>query len=180
MKTQKRKSEVSSRTRLRSELLPLYSACMKNANQLTQEAQLLLDHGHHARAFCLAFTAYEEIGKAQVVADFINDCVSTEEFDAAFRSHTLKSAYVGRHVSISRHGRDATLVYDEATSRDLIATRMDSLYVGRHSNGQPRPPQDTVDSDCAQKMIEAAVEEIHSIEHAEWLNQRIGSKGLFK
>jgi AbiV family abortive infection protein len=46
---------------------------MKNARELIQESKILLNHGHHARAFCLAFTAYEEIGKGQVVADYIMD-----------------------------------------------------------------------------------------------------------
>ncbi|MBB3295099.1 AbiV family abortive infection protein [Mitsuaria sp. BK045] len=51
--------------RLTDELLRDYTAAaLSNAEQLTQEAQLLLAHGHHARAYFLAVAAIEECGKA--------------------------------------------------------------------------------------------------------------------
>ncbi|MDY0745944.1 AbiV family abortive infection protein [Paucibacter sp. R3-3] len=40
------------------------AAALSNAEQLTQEAGLLLAHGHHARAYFLAVAAIEECGKA--------------------------------------------------------------------------------------------------------------------
>jgi AbiV family abortive infection protein len=50
---------------LTEQLLRDYSvAALNNAHQLTQEAQLLLNHGHHARAYFLAVAAIEECGKA--------------------------------------------------------------------------------------------------------------------
>lgn len=50
---------------LTDDLLRDYTAAaLSNAEQLTQEAQLLLSHGHHARAYFLAVAAIEECGKA--------------------------------------------------------------------------------------------------------------------
>jgi AbiV family abortive infection protein len=50
---------------LTDELLKDYSlAALENAQQLIQEATLLLSHGHHARAYFLAVAAIEECGKA--------------------------------------------------------------------------------------------------------------------
>src|SRR5437773_11997288 len=77
-------------------LLRLYRACLRNAGALLVEAKLLLAHRHYARAYALAFTAYEEIGKSQVVADFFEDVASKKELDDAFRAHNPKVAYVRR------------------------------------------------------------------------------------
>ena len=74
-------------------LCKLYSACMQNATDLLAEAELLFDHDHLSRAFALAYTGWEEVGKAQLVGDYSSQMVAEEEFEAAFRDHHLKAAY---------------------------------------------------------------------------------------
>jgi AbiV family abortive infection protein len=43
------------------------SAAVKNAEELLDETALLLENGHHARAYFLAVAAIEEIGKAAIL-----------------------------------------------------------------------------------------------------------------
>ena len=163
------------------ELLPLYDASMRNAAALVEQAELLLSHRHHARAFALAFTAYEEIGKAQLIADFFNDVVSEKEFEAAFQDHRLKAAYVSRVVALSLENlQDATIEYDRTKVADLFLKRTQALYVDRGDGMSPIIPSETIDVTLAEKAISRVKEEIHSIQFAEYLNGRIGSKGLFK
>ena len=71
----------------------LYRACLNNANDLAEEAELLYKHEHYARAVALSLVAMEEIGKSQIVADFYNGMVSNSELENAFRKHEVKSAY---------------------------------------------------------------------------------------
>ena len=182
METKKKQTE-SSEARcgpIRADLFNLYHACMKNAYSLSDEAYLLLEHGHYPRAFFLALTAYEEIGKAQLTADYITDCVSEEEFERAFKDHDIKIAYNQRYISISQITKgDATLEYDLKEAKDFIKARMQSLYVSKEASS-PQLPSDIITKEVATEMIDDLIEELGSIEHAEWLNQRIGSKGLFK
>ena len=75
MKTEKGKKKIidlKGDMRVVKRLLQLYDACLKNATALLAEADLLFTNGHHARAFALAHTGWEETGKSQIVADFLN------------------------------------------------------------------------------------------------------------
>lgn len=182
MKTTKKQTESleTGSGSTRTDLFKLYHSCMENAYSLTEEAKLLLKHGYNARAFFLALTAYEEIGKAQLTADFITDCVSMEEFERAFKDHDLKMAYNRRYISLSQGTKGyATLEYDLREVKSFVRARMQSLYVSKHASN-PQLPSDLFTKEAAVEMIESVIEELRSIEHAEWLNQRIGSKGLFK
>src|SRR5206468_1106266 len=103
MKTYKRKSTGTKRTN--SEILrdmgklgELYEICMANSGRLVEAAKTLEKQGFYPQAFFLALTAWEEMGKAQVVADYSEDCVSHEEFEEAFHKHSLKNAYLERKV----------------------------------------------------------------------------------
>jgi len=182
MKTKKKQTEAieAGRGSIQTDLFKLYHACMKNAYSLTEEAKLLLKHGHNARAFFLALTAYEEIGKAQLTADYITDCVSVEEFERAFKDHDLKMAYNQRYISLSQETKgEATLEYDLREVKSFVRARMKSLYVSKHALC-PQLPSALFTEEAAAEMIESVIEELISIKYAEWLNQRIGSKGLFK
>ena len=71
-------------------LLELYDACLRNAAELLAKAKLLLNHDHAARAFALAYTGWEEVGKAQLVGDYANEMVADERFRGSIhRSQTL-------------------------------------------------------------------------------------------
>ncbi len=76
-----------------TQLLKLCSACQNNADELLKESRLLLTHGHHARAYFLAYTAREELCKAQVVAD------SPSTTGNLFDGVSGKVSFWGRKVS---------------------------------------------------------------------------------
>lgn len=109
----------NSQRKIETALRSLYSACLKNASELLEESRLLLSHGYHARAYFLAHTAMEELGKSQVVADFSNDQVAMSEFQAAFQDHSFKVAYMNRHVEIPRNWEDDDwlITYDKNSQR---------------------------------------------------------------
>lgn len=182
MRTKARKKQgASKRPPGREGLLRLYYACLENARGLLEEAELLLQRGSVARAFALAFTAYEEIGKSQVVADFYNDQVAESEFASAFCLHALKLAYLERVVHLSGGPfPEGTIEYDVRKLNLLTARRNDALYVNRVNGFEPQAPADIITADQAREMIDAGYKEIESIAWAEELNGRIGSKGLFK
>lgn len=75
MKTRLKRKEPKKEglRRVRSELLGIYNSCLENAEELIEEAELLFTHGHFPRAYALGFTAYEELGKSQIVADLFTD-----------------------------------------------------------------------------------------------------------
>ena len=98
MRTRKRERQGPSGSHGRQGLLRLYDACISNAEDLLTEAETLFERQHYARAYALAYTSLEEIGKAHIVADFWTGVVSEEEFYEAFRNHKLKAAYIQRLV----------------------------------------------------------------------------------
>lgn len=184
MKTRRAKQqapELPGKKRLRTELLALYSACMKNVHALQEEARLLYAHGHYARAFFLAATAYEEVGKGQIIADMFSGYVSDSEFKDAFRSHRLKFKYNARNAHIETEPElSVTLVYEDANTSDLERAREASLYTEHDASFAPLIPGDQITKDYADIMLKRLEQELHTIKHAEWLNQRVGSAGIFK
>lgn len=68
-------SEVSRRA------LETYEGAADNADSLLDEAGILASEGRHARAFALACTALEEIGKSQYAADAYTGFVPPDEFE---------------------------------------------------------------------------------------------------
>ena len=94
VRTRKRKAEgAEGGMQAHSGLLKLYEACIANAEMLLEDARLLLENRRVARAFALAFTAYEEVGKSQVVADAYSGLVAASELSEAFRRHDLKEDF---------------------------------------------------------------------------------------
>ena len=182
MKTEKRIRSKIPKIPKGGAILPLYHACKENAVALLDEAEILFDQKRYARAFFLAFTALEEVGKSQLVADYLTDCISEEEFRDAFKRHDLKVAYLYRCVFVpDKIGqKEAKIEYNMEDSKDEIRLRMNSLYVSLTDNHELSKPEDKVDRKSAMEMIEEVKEHLNSILNAEWLNQRLGSKGLFK
>lgn len=65
-----------------------------NAEELLDEAKLLYNKGHYARAWTLATLCYEELGKAMVISRLIytdsSDIQGLKSFWKRFRSHPWK------------------------------------------------------------------------------------------
>lgn len=159
-------------------LLRLYRACLSNAGALLIEAKLLLAHRHHARAFALAFTAYEEIGKSQVVADFFEDVASKDELDTAFRAHNVKVAYIRRRYLFDRDTSQVTVDYDPASAREAFRTRTAALYVGFGDGYEPVEP--SVSETVAKKSVERVEHLLDEIFQYECITERVGSKSFTK
>ena len=179
MKTRKRKEELTSNTKVPSSprLLKLYNACRENAAVLLNEAELLLNNGHYPRAFFLALTALEEIGKSQIVADYYTGCVSREEFEKAFTDHKLKIAFNERYIDI----QSGELTYDRSTATELWEKRLQALYVQCKSDLDSQKPSEMIRKIDAQYIIDQVKKEFSELISSEWLNSpRIGSKALLK
>ncbi len=160
---------------------------MENAVELKEEAELLLLNRHYARAVALAITAREELGKAQIIADRLDGCVSRSEFERAFRRHDLKAAYVSRRIDLqigpatgdSKGVASGTITYDLQLGQQLFALRSNSLYVG-WDGSKPLTPSETVTPELAEQAV-ASVKS--SIEHEltmQYLTERIGTRSQFK
>lgn len=177
-------SEDSARRLLDRNLWKLRSACAKNARRLLSEASLLIRNKHCERAFFLAFTALEELGKYLVVSDYITGVASEAEFRDVFRKHPTKIAYAhsNAQLELDKDGKvtDAVIVYDKERFRLLTEHRNQSLYVGADASNTPLLPSACISDAYAKKMIERARQEFRQIMSAEALTERIGSKALYK
>jgi len=179
MKTQKRKKEEASKTKISvsPKLLQLHNACRENAAVLLNEAELLLKNGFYPRAFFLALTAFEEIGKSEIVADYHNRCVAKEEFEGAFKDHKLKIAFNERHISIE----SGNLTYDRRDASTLWEKRLQALYVQCKGDYDLQKPSEVIRKIDAQNMIDRVKQTFGKALSAEWLNSpRVGSKALLK
>jgi AbiV family abortive infection protein len=185
VETKKRTSQVGEGgVQAHPGLLTLYRACITNAEELLEDARLLLSDGRFARAFALAFTAYEELGKSQVVADAYSGAAAASELTAAFRKHDLKTAYMRRTVRLEvppgQHWPEATIEYDAIDAGQLFGARQRSLYVDFGVDYLPTLPIEAITRARAEEMATVVDQELKAIAWAEDLNGRIGTKGLFK
>jgi AbiV family abortive infection protein len=154
---------------------------LRNAADLLVEAELLLNHGHIARAFALAYTGWEEVGKAQLVGDYCDDMVSEEEFQAAFRDHNLKSAYNWRYFALDpKDIENSTIEYDRSRARIAFEKRQAAFYVEKNSDLKAIYPADIVSCQEAESAIRALKAEIAQIRKFDALNERIGSESFLK
>lgn len=164
-----------------SAVLRLYDACLKNADQLLDEAEILSKNSHHARALALALFAYEEIGKSQVVADYFNNMVSKKEFEEAFSSHEIKSAYNARQFHIvNTNPFEASIVYERTKAKEYSQYRMASLYVDYSENYEPQLPCEHITFEDASSAITACRKKINYIRTMAAATERIGSKSFTK
>lgn len=173
VKTPKAKGKSRARRgdmRMVSALLDLYGACLRNASDLLAEAQLLLANGHVARAFALAYTGWEEVGKAQLVGDFTNEMVAEEEFEAAFRDHKLKVAYNWRRFVLNPEDvTDSTIEYDRSRAEVPFEKRQAALYVNKDSSLGPSLPRDAVSKLETESIITALEKELKEIRELDYL-----------
>lgn len=154
---------------------------MLNALDLLKEARILYKHRRYARAYALAFTAFEEVGKGQIVADFITGVASKEELQSAFRDHKLKAAYMGRQYVIrTKNPQDVTVEYDVTKTKQLLIQRNAALYVNMSDDFLTQSPKQVFRAKHAMDTIKAVEEKIRFILYAERLNERIGTKAIAK
>lgn len=162
-------------------LWDLRSACIGNALDLLKDARILFSNRRYARAFALAFTAYEEFGKAQIVSDFITGVCSRTEFDEAFRRHDLKSSYNKRKIAInSDRSKPPTVEYDTKDNESLFKMRMNSLYVDCGDEYKPLTPKARITSPIARQAIQQVNDYISRILQMEAFAERIGTEALAK
>lgn len=183
MKTRRKAQEPakSGKRTIDMNLLDLYSSCLKNASELFDEAELLLNNGHHARAYFLGYTAIEELGKAQVVADFFYDLVTEAEFKAAFRDHKFKAAYLSRYVLIPKNPQDHWFIeYDAKSVAKETLERKRSLYIECLPDHSPQVPGKVITTESAKKLLAVGRNLLHEIIKMEHITERIGTKAFTK
>lgn len=183
MKTRKKSQElpVVKKSSIDMNLLELYSACLKNAAKLLEEAELLRNHKHHARAYFLAYTAVEELGKSQVVADYFGNLVTKGEFEAAFRDHKFKMAYIKRYVRIPEKLKDEFIIeYDRNSSVVQNDRRNSSMYIEYNHDYTPKLPENEVSIEAANELLTFGKEYLNEIYKMEYITERIGTKAFTK
>ena len=165
------------------QLWALRSACINNSIDLLKESKILYKHRKYARAVTLAYTAYEEFGKGQIVSDYITGVASEKEIRDAFRSHGLKTSYNQRKIVIHVN-KDApptaTVEYDESKATELFKMRMDSLYVDCAGDFTPSIPKQVINFKVAKEAIAGVERYIGHVLWMEKFNERIGTKALAK
>ena len=168
-------------------LLVLYRACVQNAEDLLNDSLLLAKCGKYHRATFLAITAYEEMGKAHLVADYAANIVSAHEFKKAFRDHSFKMAYMSRFVSLPAAGPlrrklqgDEIVSFDFRSAEYLVPLQERSLYVQWQQTFDNLILPVEITKAHYDDVFERVQDFFDEIDHAEWLNGRIGSKALFK
>lgn len=151
----------------------MYANCRRNAIDLLNEARLLYQNERYARAVAIGITAWEELGKSQIAADYYTGVVSEGTYKAAFKDHRLKTSYLARMAII-----DGTNEFKVGLNLDvghrLEDVRQKALYVSQSSSPE------IFSKDDAEFVLERVWSHLQYIEHAEELNERIGSRGLFK
>ncbi len=120
------------------------------------------------------------MGKSQVVADYFNDFVAKSEFDAAFRDHRFKAAYVNRYVKIPANWEEDEwfIIYDSKSQNHH--SRQHSLYVEAHVDHSPRSPSQMISLDTAKELLAIGKRYLLEIRKGEYLTEHIGTKALNK
>ena len=190
LRTAKKKTEIEKPLTFKEKnnLYKLRWACMKNALDLLQEAEILYKNRKYSRAFSLAYTANEEVSKHQITSDYISGIIAKEELESAFRRHDIKAAYgrfkieIGPTIQLQNnvYTSDSTLHYDTNEGRKMMSLRNNSLYVNYSNNYEPIEPRQIYKAKDAKNLIKIISERISFINWAEEFNGRIGTKALIK
>lgn len=150
----------------------VYRAAYSNAVGLLEEAELLAQHTRYSRAVALGITAWEELGKSQIAADYYSGVLSDEEYVRAFKRHDFKTSYLARMAVV---GAKAAVAIHPAIGRALEEIRQTALYVSKTQS-----PSGAFSADDANFVVVRVREHLEYIDYAQDLNGRIGSKALFK
>lgn len=156
-------------------VLTVFHTSKANSRKLLEEARLLLENKSYARAIALAIMSYEELGKSQIAADYYTGILPEAEYNKAFKAHR-KTAYANRYAAIGNHEKVKHGYFvDNSIAKTLEAIRQSALYVDEDNN-----PSDNFNEGDASLIINKIDQHHRAIDYAEWLNDRIGSKALFK
>ena len=146
------------------ELLRAYStAALQNANELLEEASLLRDSGHMARAYFLAVACIEETGKALQAFDAQNrnlsDPALCTKLKTGMEQHSQKINYA--LGSWALHSSDLSGALK--TALDLILNlkrgREPSMYSGLRSDpDRVESPREVVRPDAARGCVRLATD----------------------
>ena len=159
----------------------LYSACMRNAENLLEDAELLIKHKRYPPAYFLALTAKEEINKGQIVADYANGFIPKKELIEVFRKHFPKLAYVGvRYANIE--GKIGSYRFREKPDKvkSLFDLRNTAIYVSFAENMKPVMPGDMINRKIAVQMVQTVSAQIAEIHTMAFMTERIGSASFLK
>src|ERR1700722_12326166 len=63
----------------------MYARCHNNAVDLLNEARLLFQTERYARAIALGISAWEELGKSQIAADYYSGILQDTDYKEAFK-----------------------------------------------------------------------------------------------
>lgn len=181
MKTEKAYQEGKIESKPTNEKLwELINSCRKNVFELVQDSEILFLNTRYQRAYVLAFTALEELGKYLIVCDYYNGSVSKQEFEKAFHHHGIKPGYLFNNLEISENS-PLKIIYDEKKFEPYLQLRNNAMYVGWHKKTEVvNKPEEEIDKETAEYMITLVKKQFNSIQFAEELNGRIGSKALYK
>jgi hypothetical protein len=107
--------------------------------------------------------------------------VSSDEFEAAFKDHKLKSAYNWRRFVLNPANiTDSTIEYDRNKATAALQKRHASLYVEKKADFSPIVPESQVSKEEAHAVIEALRKELNNIRFFDAVNERVGSESFLK
>ena len=153
--------------------LDAYHWAADNAVLLLEDARILASAGRHARAFALACTALEEIGKSQYAADVSTGFVPPDDFEKIIRKHEIKSAYSSRYVELG--ALIQPFLKDKQIADELFKRRNDALY-----SSPTNQIDDAAFEQDAATMIDYGLTWIDRIKGQEEIAERIGTKAFLK
>ena len=115
-------------------ILKGFQNCIQNAQELCEEAELLLNNKRYARAYALTLICFEEIGKLLVFLGGAyhgpGDKVLWRKFWKRFRSHTLKRTRVSLMEMFSLSSTTAERTFLEMkTEPEAEGLKQSALYV---------------------------------------------------
>jgi AbiV family abortive infection protein len=153
------------------------AACLRNAQQLAREADILFNGGFFARAFFLALTGIEELAKMVLTADARAGARSHQEWQKAFRRHEQKFALIAQIGSEHAYNPlERSLV--EFYGSPIKPVRESCLYVDSDTNGDPTAPDQLFDREAAEKAIRGLANHTLGVKYALLLPEGPTSKVL--
>lgn len=159
----------------REAALSVFRRSKSNSRSLLEEARILSERGYYSRAVALAIMSYEELGKSQIAADFYTGILPEPFYRRAFYKHE-KTSYTSRHAALGDHEKVKHGFYiDNDVAKALETIRQQAIYVDESND-----PLGVHSAEDADAVIEKVMQHHEAIEHAEFVNGRIGSKALFK
>jgi len=156
---------------------------VENARELIEDAELLMENGRAARAYCLAYLAYEELAKIPVLIEVLSKTLRGISIDWGsvgknlfkhYRKFRMASAmsllvelrrrHVGNGTTLKRIGEMFNTMPDYSHKKDY------SLYAGVR-DGKFVKPSEVISDECAEVMIGIARSVLDYVEEEEEATQ---------